>query len=297
MRAQKLPRGFSFERLSLIALIIVLRMLHAPLMTEAAPSDFSVSYSLSNRVLQLSASSDSSAYFILERSAQLPQFLPSSIASGNSNALWEIGVPSVGHEFYRVHRASVFDPLDSDGDGIDDLWEISHGLNPLNASDALLDPDQNGLSFYQEYFRERFGQGPEAQFFSHELSTFNFGQPTANVEVFAKAVSVFNGEHLPSDGAQEVYAREVSAFNFGQPFSTFDQLTREVSVFNFDPPSAPVEASSKEMSVFNGEQHPLAGIQEIYSRELSTFNFDQPTAPLEAITRPLSLFNNTTNSP
>lgn len=40
---------------------------------------------------------------------------------------------------------------DSDSDGIPDSWEILNGLDPFDANDALLDPDQDGLSNAQEY--------------------------------------------------------------------------------------------------------------------------------------------------
>lgn len=40
---------------------------------------------------------------------------------------------------------------DDDNDGIPDTWEISHGLNPLDATDAALDNDKDGLSNLLEY--------------------------------------------------------------------------------------------------------------------------------------------------
>jgi uncharacterized repeat protein (TIGR01451 family) len=40
---------------------------------------------------------------------------------------------------------------DTDHDGIPDDWEIPHGLNPNNPSDALLDSDGDGTSNLQEY--------------------------------------------------------------------------------------------------------------------------------------------------
>lgn len=41
--------------------------------------------------------------------------------------------------------------VDSDGDGIPDDWEIAHGLNPHDPSDALQDLDHDGLTNLQEY--------------------------------------------------------------------------------------------------------------------------------------------------
>ncbi len=40
---------------------------------------------------------------------------------------------------------------DSDGDGLPDSWEIAHGLDPNNRSDATQDRDGDGLTNWQEY--------------------------------------------------------------------------------------------------------------------------------------------------
>lgn len=40
---------------------------------------------------------------------------------------------------------------DDDNDGLPDDWEIAHGLNPLDPSDANLDPDGDGRTTIQEY--------------------------------------------------------------------------------------------------------------------------------------------------
>ena len=41
--------------------------------------------------------------------------------------------------------------LDTDGDGMSDSWELSHGLDPRNASDAAADSDHDGASNFDEY--------------------------------------------------------------------------------------------------------------------------------------------------
>ena len=41
-------------------------------------------------------------------------------------------------------------PLDQDGDGMPDAWEIKNGHNPLVADESE-DPDQNGYTAIEEY--------------------------------------------------------------------------------------------------------------------------------------------------
>jgi len=45
----------------------------------------------------------------------------------------------------------TFPPLDQDQDGLYDNWEIVHGLNPSDASDATSDPDQDLLAAADEF--------------------------------------------------------------------------------------------------------------------------------------------------
>jgi hypothetical protein len=51
-----------------------------------------------------------------------------------------------------TYGSAVLDPnADTDGDGIPNGYEQSHGLDPLNAADANLDPDGDGFTNLQEF--------------------------------------------------------------------------------------------------------------------------------------------------
>jgi hypothetical protein len=243
--------------------------------------------------LRLTATEEVSSYFILQSSASLTGLLPRAMDMGAGGAIWDVTTAGVSRQFFNVRQVSAYAPEDSDGDYIDDVYEIQHPfLNPLSATDALLIVPGKSITYLQEY-RQLYGLGDDPpQVYSREVSTFNFGAPyeaaisrevTAfnfgsplfTVEALSREVTLFNGEGGPAQGGiPEVYTREVSLFNFGAPLYTTEVLSREVSLFN-------------------GEGGPAQGsIPELYSREVSTFNFGAPVFTVEAISREVSVFNN-----
>ena len=245
---------------------------------------------------RLTLQSDPEHYFGFQHTGDLLQpFSTLKMALGNPGPMFGY-TPGQGESraFFRAEGISVFAPRDSDGDSMDDLWELTHSyLDPLDPTDAAKpSPNIPGFTNLDEYRFLFSYDADKPQYYGREASVFNFGAPTAafeaisreqsifnfgtafySVEAVAREVSVFNGEHVPIAGYPEVYSRESSIYNFGSPLFS-------------------MEATGREVSVFNGEHVPIAGYPEIYSRETSVFNFGVPTASIEAISREVSVFNN-----
>lgn len=76
------------------------------------------------------------------------------------------GIASFRHEpggglsdpqsFYAVLGVPLSAPMDTDGDGIDDVFELGFNfLDPLNPADAPADADEDGVSNLREYRQGR----------------------------------------------------------------------------------------------------------------------------------------------
>jgi alpha-tubulin suppressor-like RCC1 family protein len=110
-----------------------------------------------NDTILLQYPADTNSYYILHR-GRLPNISsPVALALGSSaiGGTGSVAVPVAqsGAHFFRIQQVPLTRPLDSDHDGIDDVYELRRGhvLDPLNAADAGTD-NGNGKSRIQEYF-------------------------------------------------------------------------------------------------------------------------------------------------
>ncbi len=103
-------------------------------------------------------------YYLLERGdspTRILQTVAVTLGDCDPRVLTDrASVSSRASAFYRVRAVSIAQPLDSDGDGIDDVFELQHAffLTPMDPADAAQDFDDDGRTNLQEY---REGTDPE----------------------------------------------------------------------------------------------------------------------------------------
>ncbi|MGJ8697320.1 MAG: Ig-like domain-containing protein [Verrucomicrobiaceae bacterium] len=168
-------------------------------------------------------------YYLLERSEGLEGFddkVGMVLGVDGQGVLVDGEVSSGESTFYRVRRFIRGAPRDQDGDGIDDVYELERAgeLNPLDASDAGLDPDLDGLSYLEEYLRATGGviypemstspiDGEDGVALTRE-TVLRFERPlAAGVSVLASDFfAEFAGVPLPGRIDVSMDRREVSLF-------------------------------------------------------------------------------------
>jgi len=259
----------------------------APVAKAQPDSTGFLNVSLMGSEIRISVEPSVGFYYRFRGTADLrSQLLDVGMVFGHPPSLIYSPLPGNSMFFFQAEGISVFSPRDSDLDGMDDLYELGQELDPLDSSDAEeLSPHIAGLTNLDEY-RLRFGlSSAKPQYYSRELSAFNFGAArndalsreqsvfnfggSLTLGLLAREITVFNGERPPIPGFRQIYSREHSVFSFGAGFF----LT-----------------NSREVSVFNGERHPIARFQQVYSRELSAFNLGASRGSVES--REVSVFNN-----
>ena len=98
-----------------------------------------------------------SSYFILYRGtevANIHQPVDATLGPLEFQLSDPTPVSAQATAFYRIRAVPLAQPLDSDADGIDDVYELRHPrfLNPFNPADAALDYDGDGWPNLDEYW-------------------------------------------------------------------------------------------------------------------------------------------------
>ncbi|MCI0536136.1 MAG: PA14 domain-containing protein, partial [Verrucomicrobiales bacterium] len=102
---------------------------------------------------------DPASYYILYRGAEVTRIVLAADLALGVAGVGELSdratVSSEASAFYRIRKVPIDQPLDTDGDGIDDVYELRNPdiLKPLDGSDAALDFDADGASNLDEYRR------------------------------------------------------------------------------------------------------------------------------------------------
>lgn len=80
-------------------------------------------------------------------------FTAASGFSGSTNVRFTASAVSGDFEFNAIHGSILIlsADADSDEDGMPDVWEVDHNLDPEDASDASLDDDNDGLTNLEEH--------------------------------------------------------------------------------------------------------------------------------------------------
>lgn len=157
---------------------------------------------------------------------------PADLALGHPpvGTLTDARAPLPATQFYRVRSVPLATPLDTDGDGIDDVYELQHPnvLDPLNPADAREDYDGDGFTNLEEYQHSSSLEGP--------------------VDTVSREFTVF---YVPdSDYRKEAVSRELTVFYAPDSASNKEAVSREWTMFVL-PKEPSGEAISREVMVEN----------------------------------------------
>lgn len=117
--------------------------------------------------------------------------------------------------------------MDSDGDGMPDVWETTHGLNPNNANDANLDSDRDGMTNLQEYWA---GTDP------------NNAASTLRLTSFVNAGSITLAFTAAANRTYSIQYRDSLADGIWQKIGDITAQSNTGPVFVTDPGANPMKA-------------------------------------------------------
>jgi hypothetical protein len=148
-----LMHSFSLRHIHVCGLGLAL--LAGTLAAASALTVDSVGIGLAGR-REFSFLSDTNSYYILYRGAALTNIntpVVARLGTGVATPMRDVS-PQTASGFYRILAVPQNLPLDIDGDGMDDVFELTHPdcLDPLDPADASLDCDGDGRPNLQECY-------------------------------------------------------------------------------------------------------------------------------------------------
>jgi hypothetical protein len=276
---------YAVNTFSMVALIRLL--LFTMFCATAAPAqDFPfVFFDKAGEAYRVSVGPSPLHYYRLQHSQDLHQFSMLGMAQGMPGPVFShTPPPGTLKGFYRVQAIEGWAPEDTDLDGMDDLWELQNGLNPLDAADAAHPSVPNPAQSNLTYYRERFGLAPVTEYLSAETSVYN------STFAISSEISVYHFPNL-TGASLEAVSNELSVYRFTNATgASLEAVSAEVSVFKTSPVASTPEAISAEVSVFNTT--PFNATPQAMSAEVSVFNSYAPPATTLAISPEVSVLKN-----
>jgi len=162
---------------------------------------FAPSVTITSIVLSaaVTVETDTNHYYLLLRGTNVA-FLTSPVAmalgTGHTVTLVDTNRPPYTG-FYRVEEVLLSQALDSDGDGMDDVFELTYAgcFNPLDPSDPGVDCDGDGLSNLQEYLAGTNPTVAEAGPVHLVINEIDYDQPGGTDD--AEFVEIYNAGASP----------------------------------------------------------------------------------------------------
>lgn len=131
---------------------LVLVLACQPLFSRAAPDRID-SVRKGPLGMQVGIQGDTNYYHVLESALTLYDPFTLTAMMLSSNGLVEFLIPaSVTQQFLRIRSVPLAGSMDSDDDGMPDVFELRHPpLDPLDGSDAAISSDEDSLTNREEY--------------------------------------------------------------------------------------------------------------------------------------------------
>jgi hypothetical protein len=116
--------------------------------------------------------------------------------------LWLIdgytNAPANGQEAEIIMDRFEFIPNDTDHDGMPDAWELAHGLNPNDLTDAAKDDDGDGFSNLQEFLAGTDPADPASAFKITALAVTGSNTLITFSTALDKSYAIETTSNLPS---------------------------------------------------------------------------------------------------